>query len=368
MRLGLILGIAAVGCGSVASAELKDVDLGGGYVFAPYGHLHGAFQSFDDGQETTQNLVDVSTSISRFGFYIEPANSDLGLSFQFESSLGFRPSSSVSQVFTPKAWDWTKRNLRQVQFIHNSRFGTLRLGQGSMPLDSAAEVDLGGYNNVAKSNLAEGYGSYLFRDSSGALTNLDIGDTFDNFDGDRRMRVRFDTAPVAGFSLSVGYGIEVLKSGDDNDYYDVALRYSNTFGRLKVSGAVGSSWADSPTSVDRATVGSFGVLDQNTGLNLTIAAGQDASGTEPHYVYLRAGWNRAIWSIGESKIALEYFDGSDYNTTGSASEMWGIALLQEVDDLNLEVYAGYREFAYTDLTPVTYLDAEGVQIGARWKF
>lgn len=368
MRLGSLFGVGALVCAASASAELRDVPLGSGYKFAPYGHLHGAYQSFDDGQEKTQGIVDVSTSISRIGFFIEPENAGNGLSFQFETSLGFRPSDNVSQLSKPEVWDWTKRNLRQVQVIHTSRYGALRLGQGSMPLDSAAEVDLGGYNNVAKSNLAEGYGSYLFRDSSGALTSLDINDVFDNFDGDRRLRIRFDTAPVAGFSLAVGYGIEVLKADDDDKYYDVALRYNNTFGRLKISGAVGSSWANASTSIDRATVGSFGVLDQDTGLNLTIAAGQDASGTQPHYVYFRAGWNRSIWAFGDSKIAFEYFSGSDYNTAGSASDMWGVALLQEVDDLNLEVYAGYREFAYSDLSPVTYLDAIGVQIGARWTF
>ncbi|WP_146345611.1 porin [Falsiphaeobacter marinintestinus] len=368
MRLGIILSVSATVWAQGATADLKDVAIGDNYVFAPYGHLHGAYQSFDDGRQQTDTIVDPSPSISRFGFFIRPSKSDLGFSFQFESSLGFRPSDKVSQTNTPPAWDWTKGNLRQVQLIHASRFGTLRLGQGSMPLDSAAEVDLGGYNNVAKSNISEGYGSYILRDTTGALTSLDIGDTFDSFDGDRRLRARFDTQSVAGFSLSLAYGIEVLKSGDDNTYYDAALRYKNDFGRLKVTGAIGSGWAKSSASVDRVTVGSIGLLDKETGLNLTVAAGQDAKGTQPNYVYLRAGWNHAFWSVGDTKIALEYFTGSDYGSAGSESQMWGVALLQDFDDLGLQVYAGFREFRYSDLTPVTYLDTQGIQIGARWKF
>lgn len=363
------LSAAAVAlCAGAAQAELRDIPMGGGYVFAPYGHLHAAYQGFDDGRLLTETIVDPSPSISRFGFYIEPQDDAHGLSFQFESSLGFRPSDKTSQLFTPDAWDWSRRNLRQVQVIHSSAIGVLRLGQGSMPLDSAAEIDLGGYNNVAKSNITEGYGSYILRDSTGALTGLTIGDTFDSFDGDRRMRARFDTASVAGFSLAVGYGIEVLKSGDDNTYYDVALRYKNTFGRVKLSGAIGSAWANKAASVDRVTVGSVGVMDTATGLNFTLAAGRDATGTEPSYVYLRAGWNHGFWSVGDTKIALEYFTGADYGTAGSDSRMWGIALFQEFDDQNLQVYAGYREYRYSDTTPVAYLDATGLQIGARWKF
>ncbi|MEX0284350.1 MAG: hypothetical protein AB3N23_07035 [Paracoccaceae bacterium] len=351
-----------------AAAQLKDVDLGGGYVLAPYGHVHAASQSFDDGGQTTRNFVDPSTSISRFGFYVEPRDTDRGFSFHFESSLGFRPSDKTSQTTTPDAWNWSKLNLRKVQVVHKSGLGTLRLGQGSMPLDSAAEVDPGGYNDVAKSNITEGYGSYRLRDSTGAQTGLDIGDTFDSFDGDRRMRIRFDTQSIAGFSLAVGYGIEVLKAGDDNKYFDVALRYKRDFGRVHVTGAVGSAWSDTATSLDRVSVGSVAIMDNETGLNFTVAAGQDATGSRPEYLYLRGGWNHDFWGVGDTKIALEYFNGADYQTIGAESEMWGIALLQDFDDLRLQVYAGFRAYSYADLTPVTYLDATGVQIGAKWKF
>lgn len=368
MRIASVVGCIAIFNGQAAVAELKNVPVGRSYVFALYGHLHGAYQSFDDGQYKTDHIVDPSPSVSRFGFYIQPSETEFGFAFQFETSLGFRPSDKVSQISTPKTWDWGTKNLRQVQIIHTSGIGILRLGQGSMPLDSAAEVDPGGYNNIAKSNITEGYGSYILRNTKGALTSLSIGDTFDSFDGDRRLRARFDTRSVAGFSLAIAYGIEILKTGDDDTYYDIALRYENDFGRLGVSGAIGSAWANSSTSVDRVTVGSIGLMDQATGLNFTVAAGQDATGMQASYVYLRAGWNRAIWDIGDTKIAFEYFTGSDYGTVGSASDMWGVAVLQDVKELGLQVYAGYREFSYSDQTPVMYLDAKGIQIGARWKF
>ena len=134
---GIALAVAI--SAQVASAELSDRPIGKGYEFRPYGQLNFEVQSFDDGQLRTNTLVDNSNANSRFGFYIEPIEGDKGLSFQFETGLGFRPSTKTSQINTPKFLDWNRTDLRQVQLIFKSRFGTIRLGQGSMPLDGAAE-------------------------------------------------------------------------------------------------------------------------------------------------------------------------------------------------------------------------------------
>lgn len=352
---------------ATAYAQLSDRPLGEGYWFAPYGQLHFALQSFDDGQERTTNLVDISNANSRIGFYIQPEDSSVGLSFQFETGLGLRPSSATSQETTPDALDWSRRDLRQVQLIYRGGFGVLRFGQGSMPLDGAAESDLGGTVVVAKSTIPEANGSYIFRTKGGALSDVTIGDTFNNFDGARRMRLRFDTADISGISLAVAYGREVLKAGDDTDYYDVALRFKKTFANFKIVGAAGSAFADDGGETTRTTIGSLSALDTRTGLNLSLAMGKNAD-TGADYVYVKGGWNASFVDIGETKLIFEGFIGNDYLTSGAKSEMWGIALIQNIDAADVEAYLGYRAFGYDDDSTNDYQDANAIQFGARWRF
>ncbi len=352
--------------GLTAPLQASEVEyaLGQGANFRYYGWLHFASQMVDDGVGTTSNIVDVTNAASRFGFYITPTDAANPLSFQFETSLGFRPSDKTSQNNTPEAWNWTRGNLRKVQVIVETGVGTFRLGQGSMTMDGVAESDLGGTVIVAKSTIPESYGSFVFRTEGGALSGVSIGDTFSNLDGPRKFRLRFDTKKFSGFSLAGAYGQEVLKSGDSDDYSDLALRYQGSIGAVDIKGALGTSFINANRT---ATAGSLSLLHRASGLNLSFAAGQRA-GSAGQYMYVKAGWNGDILAVGQTKFIIEGFRGDDYVTAQARSVMWGLAVIQELDAQSMEIYAGYRGFSYEDATPATYRDIDAVQIGARWRF
>ncbi|MEQ9695983.1 porin [Shimia sp. SDUM112013] len=348
---------------------LPGAGLGDGWVYDPYGRFVIAYQSFDDGQITTSNIVDMSTSTSRFGFYLKRADTDQGLSFQFETGLGLRASSKTSQTTTPDVFGWDRKQFRQVQVIYRGGFGTLRAGQGSMATDSIAELDLGKTTVVAKSNIAEMGGSYQFRTGAGALSGIDLGDTFDSFDGDRKFRLRYDTPDWNGFTLAAAYGEEILTSGVDDVFYDIALRYAAEFGRLKLRAGIGNSYVDvAAGGTTYTTAGSVSVYDTGTGLNLTLAGGQDDAGSNPHYIWAKAGWDADIWALGATKLYVEGFWGADYVSAGSDSHMWGLGVLQRVERYNLDLFAGVRTFSFSDLSATTYQDGKAVQIGAHITF
>ena len=157
----LIVSVAVLLSPAVQASEfgLPETALGKGWTFAPYGRFNLAYQSFDDGQMTTENIVDMSTSTSRIGFYFAQDGDFQGLSFQFETGLALSPSKSFSQNATPDFFGWDKSALRQVQLIYAAHWGKLHLGQGSMASDSIAELDLGKTAVAAKSNIDEMGGS-----------------------------------------------------------------------------------------------------------------------------------------------------------------------------------------------------------------
>jgi hypothetical protein len=349
-----------------ALANEAKYSLGKQATFRCYGWLNISQQSVDDGVSTISNLVDVTNAASRFGFYIEPTNGG-PLSFQFESSLGFRPSDKTSQTNTPETWNWTRKNLRQVQFIYSTGFGTFRLGQGSMPTDGVAEADLGETVVVAKSTIPESHGAFVFRTTGGALSAVTIGDAFNNFDGARRFRLRFDSVSRSGFSASAAFGREVLTSGIDDKYLDIALRYLKTVGDFDIKGAIGVSYVDAASFGRNASVGSLSVEHRPTGLNLSVSSG-NGGGNGASYVYLKGGWTGNFLAVGDTKFILEGFRGGDYVTSQSNSHMWGVEVIQGFTRQNLEFYAGYRGFSYDDQTAISYRDIGAVLIGARWQF
>ena len=362
----VLVAVAAAANQAVAAGELA-YPIGGEAVIEPYGQFHFTKHRFDDGVQRSFNLVDNSNANSRFGFRIRGHDLSDGLSFHFETGLGFRASQRTSQDYTPLFWDWDKTDLRKVQLIHKSQLGTFKFGQGSMPLDGAAESDLGKTTIVAKSTIPESYGAYLFRTSAGTLSDIDIGDTFDNFDGSRRLRARYDTPSVHGFSLGIAFGREILKPDVDDNYYDLALRYSNYIGRIDFKAAMGIGFVGNEDSHEQKTTGSISILDKPTGLNISFAAGyEDDSGAT--YTYLKAGWNADFFALGATKFVTEGFWGSNYVTHGAGSEMWGAALIQEINEANMELYFGYRAFSYNDLLPVSYRDTSVFHFGTRFRF
>jgi len=361
-----IVALMLIPAGIAAANETK-FPVGQGASFRYYGWLNIAGQSVDDGVSSTTNIVDVTNDPSSFGFFIEPVNGG-PLSFQFETSLGLRPSDKTSQTNTPQTWDWTRRNLRQVQLILATGAGTFRLGQGSMPSDGAAEADLGGTVVVAKSTIQDSHAGFAFRTTAGALSGFTIGSSFNNYDGPRRFRLRFDTNSYAGFSFAAAYGHEVLTSGINDDFVDFAMRYDATKGDFDIKGAIGVSYVNGASFAHASSVGSIAVRHRPTGLNLSLASGHAGSGGRESYVYVKGGWSGHLLSVGETKLVIEGFFGDDYNTDQSLSTMLGAAVIQEFDKQNLEVYAGYRGFSYEEPTAITYQDIDAVQIGARWLF
>jgi hypothetical protein len=363
------LSLAAASFAAAASAQsLKfSNDTGGSADF--YGQLSPTYQSFDDGTETYSKLQDNAHSNSRIGFNIRQKIGENTLRFNFETSLALPSTDGWSQSAEEQNWAWEKGDLRKLELIYSTDFGTFYAGQGSMATDGTAEKDFSRTTLTSGSNSAsDSAAGFFFRnDDTGALTSTTIGRAYGNFDGSRRFRLRYDTPDYNGFKVAAAYGINWLSDTDEDTYYDVALNYGNEFGDFEVEGGIGYAVRDRESGDDTTQwMGSFAGIHTPTGLNFMLAGGaQDDGGS---YYYVKGGITREFFSYGASSFALDYYSGNDFARDGSESQHWGVHFAQRIDGQNLDVYAGYRVYSFDDESATDFADASSLLAGLRWRF
>jgi hypothetical protein len=332
-----------------------------------YGQANPVYQVFDDGVETTEGLVDNGNWNSRLGFLVRvPLNENL-LRFRFETGLGLRNSAGVSQEFTPDRVDWQRTALRWFETALDTSYGTLSAGQGSSASDGTAGMDESFTFHAGAADSTDGFSSFRFRDGNGELTDVTIGAVNDSFDGARRFRLRYDTPRYAGLMLSSSYGRNILTSGDNRNYYDVALRSVHERGDFTVRAAIGYGWEDNPDGDNQERVaGSTTVVHTPSGLNLAVSAGSRISGAD--YYYTRGGWRTDVFACGTTSLSVDYYRGRDFVSDGARTENYGLYAVQSVDSLSVDFYAGWRRFTYSDELGGSYQDADSLLAGSRWFF
>jgi hypothetical protein len=339
---------------------------GNGTTTTFYGQLDLTFQGVDDGEESYQNFVDNSNSTSRVGFWIDGTLFDNSFRFNFETALGIKNTAETSQTEDADWIDWQRTDIRKLEVVSSGDFGAVWAGQGSMATDGVAEVDASGTTLAGYSNLPDTAGGFFFRDGA-ALSGVTAGSVFRNFDGTRKFRLRYDTPDYAGFVISAAAGNDVLNESDSANYYDAALRYGYEDDSVILDAAVGYSWKDDGGDMTEQAMASASAVHVPTGLNLTIAAGEQMS-DEGRYLYAKLGWKGDIFSVGGTAVSADIYNGSDFGVDGSTSESWGLEAVQQFADYGLETYLGYRVYAYGDVPGADFQDLSAVLFGARWRF
>jgi hypothetical protein len=337
--------------------------------FEFYGQLNFGVFNFDDGTKRSTKFVDNDNSNTRLGlWYRHTFSNGTTLKFNLESALGFDESDEVTIDDDKFDWDWDRTDFRHIELIYDTvDYGVIYLGQGSMSADGVSEFDLSGTDVIVYSSVSDLAGSIQFREGGQAPSATDIGAAFSNLDGSRRLRGRYDTPAFNGFTFSASYGEEWLDRDNDNNYTDVALKYSNDFQDLQVRGGVGYQWIDNKGSPnEKRWNGSVAVLHTPTGISgLIAAASEDKS--DANFWYGKIGYQRDWFDFGTTHLSVDYYNGDDFSVKGSDSKTWAVAAVQKIDQYNLEFYAVYRNYDF-DSSGTNFKDVDVYGIGARWKF
>ena len=281
--------------------------------------------------------------------------------------------------------------LQSYWFLKSDHLGKVGVGLQSSASDNAAILVDGSGSLVPANWVMFDYNGFLLRNKgSGTISALNWqtvggfcyggggagGDCF----GAPRDSVRYDSPTFAGFSFSASWG--------EDDFWDVAARYSGEFNGFKLAAAVAySQWSqDFFTGQDAVLVGpgfaevgddrwinyfqlgayiehvptglwlygAYGHIDPNdttfatADLNGTInAGGLDRASGDTYYIKggLRERWH----PLGHTVLYGEYEKFSDstpdelVNVGISAStQLWGLGVVQEIDAAAMSLWISYR--------------------------
>jgi hypothetical protein len=316
----------------------------------------------DDGKNTDAYFVDNDDAESRINLVgTVTATDDLTIGSRIELTIAPNKSGNVSQknqevnnIFDQR---WVEASLA------SKRFGKLSLGKGDTASMNTAAADLSQTGIIAYATITDVAGGMLFREKDGdTLTDVSIFDALHNFDGlNRQNRIRYDTPTYHGFSLAA--------SVISDERYDGALRWGGQGYGFKAIGAAAFAYPNKDDT-DFQYDGSFSLLHEDTGLNLTLSAGlldRDNQDDAQNF-YGKLGWLTRFFSVGQTAFGVDYTRSLNLPTEDDDGYSVGAAAVQQFEEYGTEIYLLYRLHSLDrDVAPDVH-DISVGSIGTRVKF
>jgi hypothetical protein len=334
-----------------------------------YGQINKGFLSYDDGQTTLNYFpVDNASSTTQFGLRsFRRLDEDWSIGGSLEAEWAPYSTGEINQIDKHNAyWDTAfLLHLAEV-YIDSKKYGRLWLGQGSMASDGIAEFDksgttLAGY--VSVSDIASGQ---FYRFNNGMLSNIQVGDTFREYDElSRRFRVRYDTPDLNGFVFGASIGQQIVPSQTNVTEWDVAAQYSKRHGEFDISGGLAYSHAGGNT---HGINGSVSSLHVPSGISLTFASAVEFQpGRNGKYFYTKLGYQADYFDFGTTSFSVDAYFGRNLNAITSESVSIGFQAVQSVDSWGTDFYLGIRSYDYDDNVD-DYKKSLAVLAGSRFEF
>jgi hypothetical protein len=334
-----------------------------------YGQINKGFLSYDDGQSTLGYFpVDNHSSSTRLGLKsFHRVDQDLFIGSNLEAEWAPYSTGDVNQINKHDvSWDSALLLRKAEVYIDSEKYGRLWLGQGSMASDGTAESDRSGTNLVGYVSVSDIAGGQLYRLNNGTLSNIQVGDTFTEYDDlSRKFRVRYDTPDLNGFVFGASIGQQVVPSQTYVTEWDIAAKYSKTHGEFDISGGLAYYYAGENTHDINGSVSSLHVP---SGISLTFASAFESQpGKNGNYFYSKFGHQADYFDFGTTSLSVDAYFGKNINAISSKSVSFGFQAAQSVDPWGTDFYLGIRSYDYDDNIN-DYKNGLAVLVGSRFKF
>ena len=330
--------------------------------FAISGWVNRAVNIVDDGKNTEAYFVDNDNAESRVNFAgTAEVTEDLTLGSMIELTIAPNKAGDVSQD-NQETGDVFEQRITEVS-LDSKRFGKLALGKGFTASYGSASRDLSRTDVISYVTVADTAGGMLFRESDDdSLTDLSIAEAFQSYDGlNRRNRVRYDTPTYHGFHLSA--------AAVSNQRYDTALWWGGKGYGFKAIGAAALAYPNEDDT-DFQYDGSFSLLHEDTGLNLTLSAGllERDNQSDAGNLYGKLGWLTRFFSFGETAFEVDYTRTRNQPTENDDGYSVGASAVQIFEEYGTEIYFLYRRYSLDRDVGPSVQNINLISIGARVKF
>jgi len=329
------------------------------------GQINRAVNMVDDGDNTKAYYVDNDASNSRIRFIgTAKTTDDLTIGSRLEFAIAPNESSTVTQGNEGGDENFLQDRWAEVSF-DSKTYGKLSLGKGDTASNNTAEVDLSRVDVVDYASIADIVAGIQFRTTNGKqLTGIKVSDAFNDQDGlSRQSRVRYDTPSFYGFSLA--------GSVISNQRSDAALFWGGQGLGFKAAAAAAVS-NPNQNNTNLRYDGSFSILHEKTGLNLTLSGGildKEAQDSATN-LYAKLGWIANFFDFGATAFAVDYTNSQNTSGEGDKGYSVGAAVVQSLDKFGTELYFQYRLYSLdrdSDNGPSVENINAGT-VGARVKF
>ena len=211
-----------------------------------------------------------------------------------------------------------------------------------------------------------------------------LSQVYDDFDGPRDDRIRYDTPAWHGLS----FGGSVAQGG----FLDVGSRYAGELSGVKVAAGVGymnyqgtlpstlpqDGTNQATTPFQQRVAGSVAALLLN-GLNVLVSAGWGehyggccGGGLVAHRdsttYFLKAGYQAHLFSFGPSNFAVQGGQTRNRIADGDIATRYGVSFNQQVIAKGFELYAGYEHLTLHRAGLLRFEAADIALLGSRIQF
>jgi predicted porin len=353
------------------------------------GHVNRGILWLDNKVNSNVAHVDNDNSASRLHLEGQASlNEDFATGAIFEVQM--EPNSSaVNDVKNAEANSVAESRItiRKAElFFVSKTYGQITMGRGSMASDNTMEeTDLSktfvvSWGASGPAFLAGG-ATFTNKATGAKFTTSRVENIFDSGDGlSRRERILYSTPKYYGLSLHTSHGYQ-----NTGDLSDIALKFAG-----KVMGTIIAADVALVKNKSVATTkyqqvdGSIGALfplsfsgKEGAGFNTYFGTAHrdwDASGQSDGHVYFgKVGLIESLIPYGLTAFSVDWGTYKQMALDPNPSirlrgESWGASLVQHLDVVATELYAGYRKYYFKRKNSgENYNPIDAVMVGARVK-
>jgi hypothetical protein len=294
-----------------------------------------------DGHNTKVYFVDNDTTASRVRF-AGVGVWDRGPQVGTTLEVGFSPNNSFD-VSQDNEFAGSFISVRRAEaWVRDDRYGRVMFGQGSTVADNIAEYDLSLVSGVIMTSGVSFIAGGLQFTADNRLSGVTIADSFQNFDGGRDPRIRYDSPMLGPLQVSASAGANqtygaALTWGGDYDHWT-----AKEIGGITTLGGV-SIYNPNDHGVDFRVAGSWSMLHDASGISATVASGYDnTGGSTPYSVYGKLGWDTHLFDMGDTGFGVDYSWDANVDQADDEGQSVGLAAVQLIDGYGVQLYSQFR--------------------------